>query len=69
MSLAKAAMEIQPGEEKSRLQRLMQKLFAKTVDAVLQPAFWNETNDLAVTVASIKDVNDSRDPPPQKAAR
>ncbi|MBC6454527.1 MAG: caspase family protein [Hormoscilla sp. SP5CHS1] len=63
-SLAKAAMEA--GEESSRLQRLMQKLFGKTVDAVVEPAFWYQANDLIATVASIKDVRDDRDPPPKK---
>lgn len=63
-SLAKAAMEA--GEESSRLQRLMQKLFGKTVDAVVEPAFWNEANDLAVTAASIKKVREDRDPQPKK---
>lgn len=63
-SLAKAAMET--GEENSRLQRLMQKLFGKTVDAVVEPAFWYQANDLTATVASIKDVRDDRDPPPKK---
>lgn len=63
-SLAKAAMET--GEENSRLQRLMQKLFGQTVDAVVEPAFWYQANDLAVSVASIKDVRDDRDPPPKK---
>lgn len=63
-SLAKAAMAT--GEENNRLQRLMQKLFDWTVDAVVKPAFWHEANDLAVSVASMKAVRDDRDPPPKK---
>ncbi|KAF3889829.1 MULTISPECIES: caspase family protein [Nostocales] len=53
-------------EEKSgQLHRLMQKLFGKAVDKAIDLAFFQQPNDLAVSLASITSVTSDRTPPPR----
>lgn len=63
-SLIPAAMQ---GESlpSSPLQRLMQKLFGKAVDKVVDLTFFQQPNDIAVSLTSIKNVNSNRVPPPK----
>jgi hypothetical protein len=46
-------------------QRLMQKLFDKAVDKVVDLAFFRQPNDIAVSLRSIKNVSSNRIPPPK----
>ncbi|WP_414584741.1 caspase family protein [Scytonema sp. PCC 10023] len=47
------------------LQKLMQKLFGKAVDSVINLVFFKQPNDIAVTLDSIKSVNYNRSPQPK----
>ncbi|WP_341530230.1 caspase family protein [Nostoc sp. UHCC 0302] len=60
-SIIPAALQPEANQQSSPLERLMQKLFYKT--AAL--AFFDQPNDLAATVHSIKSVSQERQPPPQ----
>jgi pimeloyl-ACP methyl ester carboxylesterase len=62
-SLIPAATEVDPKLQSSPLQRLMQKLFGKAVDKVVDLAFFQQPNDIAVSLRSIKNVSDNRVPP------
>ena len=63
-SLIPAAMQVD-SLQSSPLQRLMQKLFGKAVDKVVDLAFFQQPNDLAVSLRSIKNLSDNRVPPPK----
>ncbi|NEQ26955.1 MAG: peptidase C14 caspase catalytic subunit p20, partial [Microcoleus sp. SIO2G3] len=63
-SLVPAAIQAE-ALQSSPLQRLMQKLFDKAVDKVVDLAFFKQPNDIAVSLASIKNVSDNRVPPPK----
>ena len=63
-SLIPAAMQVE-SLRSSSLQRLMQKLFGKAVDKVVDLAFFQQPNDIAVSLTSIKNVNSNRVPPPR----
>jgi hypothetical protein len=43
----------------------VQKLFGKAVDKVVDLAFFEQPNDIAVTLASIKNVSSNRTPQPR----
>ncbi|WP_315789843.1 caspase family protein [Fischerella sp. JS2] len=64
-SLVPAATETQPEKQSSPLQRLMSKLFGQGVDKVVNLVFFEQPNDIAVTLASIKSVSSNRSPQPQ----
>lgn len=56
----------QPQEQESvRLERLFAKLYGEAVDKVVDLAFWQEPNDIAVSLASIKSVSSNRSPQPK----
>ena len=60
-SIIPAALEAETNQTSSPLERLMQKLF----HPVLVLPFFEQPNDIAVTVESIKSVSAERHPPPQ----
>jgi pimeloyl-ACP methyl ester carboxylesterase len=64
-SLLPAAMQVESELRSSPLQRLMQKLFNKAVDKVVDLAFFRQPNDIAVSLTSIKNVSSNRIPPPK----
>src|SRR6476469_161940 len=64
-ALVPAALQVQPEEQSSLLQRLLNKLFANAVDRAVALAFFEQPNDIAVTLASIKSVNANRSPQPK----
>ncbi|MBE9225072.1 caspase family protein [Phormidium sp. LEGE 05292] len=64
-SILPAAMQVESQLQSSPLQRLMQKLFNKAVDKVVDLAFFQQPNDIAVSLKSIKKVSDNRIPPPK----
>lgn len=64
-SLVPAATETQLDKQSSPLQRLMSKLFGQGVDKVVNLVFFEQPNDIAVTLASIKSVSSNRSPQPQ----
>ena len=64
-SLIPAAMQVESELRSSSLQRLMQKLFGKAVDKVVDLAFFKQPNDIAASLTSIKNVNSNRIPPPR----
>ncbi|MBR8840658.1 MAG: caspase family protein [Stigonema ocellatum SAG 48.90 = DSM 106950] len=63
-SLVPASVEIEPNKQSSPLQRLLQKLFGTAVDEVVDLAFFQQPNDIAVTLASIESVSAERSPQP-----
>lgn len=63
-SIVPAAMQVE-SVQPSPLQRLMQKLFGKAVDKVVDLAFFKQPNDIAVSLTSIKNVSDNRIPSPK----
>jgi pimeloyl-ACP methyl ester carboxylesterase len=64
-SIVPGATALQQDLRSSPLQRLMQKLFGKAVDRVVDLAFFSQANDIAVTLASIKSVSSNRSPQPR----
>ncbi|NEO46139.1 MAG: caspase, partial [Moorea sp. SIO4A3] len=60
-SIIPAALKAEANQTFSPLQRLMQKLFDKAVDL----AFFEQPNDIAVTVQSIKSLGSDRNPQPK----
>ncbi|BAZ69446.1 MAG: caspase family protein [Pelatocladus maniniholoensis HA4357-MV3] len=64
-SLVRAATEMQLDKQSSPLQRLMSRLFGQSVNQVVNLVFFEQPNDIAVTLASIKCVSFSRSPQPQ----
>ncbi|MEO0685946.1 MAG: hypothetical protein AAFY76_13115 [Cyanobacteria bacterium J06649_11] len=52
-------------ENYSAIERLMQKLFGSAVDDVVDKAFFNQPNDIAVTLESIQSVSLERNPQPR----
>ncbi|AOW99995.1 caspase [Moorena producens PAL-8-15-08-1] len=60
-SIIPAALKAEANQTSSPLQRLMQKLFDKAVAM----AFFEQPNDIVVTVQSIKSVGSDRNPQPQ----
>jgi pimeloyl-ACP methyl ester carboxylesterase len=64
-SIVPAAMQVEPELQSGPLQRLMQKLFGKAVDKVVDLAFFKQPNDIAVSLTSIKNVSSNRIPPPK----
>ncbi|AFZ11645.1 peptidase C14 caspase catalytic subunit p20 [Crinalium epipsammum PCC 9333] len=64
-SIVPAATALQQNLPSNSLQRLMQKLFGKAVDRVVDLAFFSQPNDIAVTLASIKSVSSNRSPQPR----
>jgi pimeloyl-ACP methyl ester carboxylesterase len=64
-SIIPAAMQVESELQSSPLQRLMQKLFGKAVDKVVDLAFFKQPNDIAVSLTSIKNVSSNRIPPPK----
>ncbi|MBW4546792.1 MAG: caspase family protein [Symplocastrum torsivum CPER-KK1] len=64
-SIVPAAMETQLGKDSSSLKRLMERLFGKAVDKVVNLTFFEQPNDIAVTLASIKSVSATRSPQPK----
>ena len=49
----------------SKIQRLMRKLFGSTVDTVVDKVFFQQPNDIAVTLESIKSISWERNPQPR----
>ena len=49
----------------SQIKRLMQKLFGSAVDSVVDKVFFQQPNDIAVTLESIKSVSLERNPQPR----
>ncbi len=65
-SISKGAREIQPDKQQtSPLQRLLKKAFGNAVDKVVDLAFFEQPNDIAVTLSSIKSVSERRSPQPK----
>lgn len=66
-SIKSVALESDPNGEEKVIKRLATRLFSKeTMHNVGDLAFFNQPNDVAVAVDSIKKVTDSRSPQPQK---
>lgn len=64
-SLASKAIEVDPSKRSSSIQRLVKKLFGKSVDLVVDWTFFSQPNDIAVSISSIKSINCDRDPQPR----
>lgn len=64
-SVMAAALAAEPEKQSSLLQRLMEKLFNKGVDKMVNFTFFEQPNDIAVTLTSIKNVSSNRTPPPK----
>jgi len=64
-SLVSKVIEVDPDKQSSAIQRLVQKVFGKSVDRVVDWTFFSEPNDIAVTMASIKSVSCDRTPQPR----
>lgn len=60
-SLVPVAVEIQPDWQSSLIERLVQRLLGKAVDLT----FFQQPNDIAVTLASVKSVSNQRTPRPK----
>lgn len=63
-SLIPEALKTKSGKQPSKVQRLLQKLFGSAVDRVVDLVFFQEPNDIAVTLESIKSVSTNRTPEP-----
>lgn len=63
-SIRSEALAIEPGKNSSQIQRLMQKLFGSAVDKVVDTVFFQQPNDIAVTLESIKKIDLERNPKP-----
>ncbi len=59
------ALRIQPKNQSSKLQRLMKKLFGQAVDKIVNRVFFEQPNDIAVSLKSIKSVSSERVPQPK----
>lgn len=59
------ALQIQPNNQSSKLQRLMKKLFGEAVDKVVNFVFFEQPNDIAVSLNSIKSISLERVPQPK----
>ncbi|MBW4670377.1 MAG: caspase family protein [Cyanomargarita calcarea GSE-NOS-MK-12-04C] len=57
-------LQTNPGKQASQIQRLMQKLFGSSVDGIVDMVFFQQPNDIAVTVESIKSISTDRIPQP-----
>lgn len=64
-SLMPKVIEVKSGHQSSILQRLMQKLFGKAVDNVVDLAFFKQPNDIVVSLSSIESVSSNRNPQPR----
>ena len=53
---------LQPENQSSQLQRLMSKLFARAVNRTVNLVFFEQPNDIAVSLDSIKSVSSNRSP-------
>ncbi|BAZ08282.1 peptidase C14 caspase catalytic subunit p20 [Calothrix sp. NIES-4071] len=63
-SILKSALEVDSGKKSSQIQRLIQKLFTSAVDGVVDKVFWQQANDIAVTLESIHSISQDRSPKP-----
>lgn len=63
-ALVPAVLQVQPEAQSSPLQRLLNKLFTQAVDRAVALAFFEQPNDIAVSLASIKSVSANRSPQP-----
>ena len=64
-SIRSEALQIEPGKNSSQIKRLMQKLFGCAVDSVVVMVFFQQPNDIAVTLESIKSISLERTPQPR----
>ncbi|MBR8836124.1 MAG: caspase family protein [Stigonema ocellatum SAG 48.90 = DSM 106950] len=64
-SIRSEALQIEPGKQSSQIQRLMHKLFGSSVNRVVDLVFFQQPNDIAVTLESIKNVSANRTPKPR----
>ncbi|MEA5622445.1 caspase family protein [Nostoc sp. UHCC 0251] len=64
-SIRPEALETEPGKQSSQIQQLIQKLFSSSVDRIVDMVFFQQPNDIAVTLESIKSVNANRIPRPR----
>ncbi|MEC4816529.1 MAG: caspase family protein [Scytonema sp. PMC 1069.18] len=64
-SIRPEALQIDPGKQSSQIQRLIKKLFGRAVDRVVDVVFFQQPNDIAVTLESIKSVSANRTPKPR----
>ncbi|MEG5172819.1 caspase family protein [Microcoleus sp. B3-D7] len=63
-SIVAKAKKVDSEKKSSSIQRLVQKLFGKSVDRVVDWTFFSQPNDIAVSIASIKSVKGDRTPQP-----
>ncbi|MEO0971065.1 MAG: alpha/beta hydrolase [Cyanobacteria bacterium J06639_18] len=64
-SIRPEALQVESGKNSSKIQRLMQKLFASAVDNVVNMAFFNQPNDIAVSLESMTSISTQRNPQPR----
>lgn len=64
-SIFPEALQIDPGKQSSQIQRLIKKLFGEARDRVVNMVFFQQPNDIAVTLKSIKSVSANRTPKPR----
>lgn len=64
-SIVSKALEFQPHKKSNPLQRLFTNLFDQTKNQVVEWAFFNQPNDIAVALTSIKNVSLNRSPQPK----
>ncbi len=64
-SIRPEALETDPGKQSSAIKRLMEKLFGSAQEGVVNIVFFQQPNDIAVTLESIKSVSENRTPKPR----
>lgn len=64
-SIVEKAIKLQLENQSSLLHRLMEKLFDRAVNKIVDLTFFSQPNDIAVTLASIQSVNADRTPRPR----
>jgi pimeloyl-ACP methyl ester carboxylesterase len=64
-SIRPEALQTDPGKQSSQIQRLIEKLFGRAVNRVVDVVFFQQPNDIAVTLESIKSVSANRTPKPR----
>ena len=64
-SIRPEALQVESGKNFSKVQRLMQKLFGSAVDNAVNMAFFNQPNDIAVSLESMTSISTQRNPQPR----
>ncbi|MUG99465.1 peptidase C14 caspase catalytic subunit p20 [Scytonema sp. UIC 10036] len=64
-SVLPEALQPDPGKQSSTIKRLMEKLFGSARERVVNLVFFQQPNDIAVSLESIKSVSENRSPKPR----